>query len=255
MRKSVLGDIPQIDEMPISPCYSGLQDEKCVLVFDNEFRSESIARLIYDIENFRQNPSYNRMDLYFSSNGGCLQSMYRMVDYLNNIENFEINIIVDGEVASAGFYMIFLLENENVGVVFTETSYGMIHLGDTYVSARGQLDKRPSKFSFEKFKKEDIELLNKKFVDLIDELSLSKEEKNHIMNGQDFFLSKDRLEKVYEDYQDKKYFEDEATINSYIELNTQYKQIKLAKELMEDGFKKYLNLDIKKELGIEGDEQ
>lgn len=229
-------------------CYTGLQEEKGVMIFNDEFTTESITELIYNIENVRQSGSYKCLDLYFSSQGGELHSMYRLVDYINNLEGLDINLIVDGEIASAGFYTVFLLENVNV--IFNEACYGMIHLGDTYVSVRGQLDNTAPKYSWDKFHKTHMKNINNKFKEFILDLDLTEKEKKHILQGKDLFLYKEKLEKVYEVYRNKKFYESDEAIETYIALKEQQSNIKKTLKEMEEHFKKYSKIDVTKELGL-----
>lgn len=229
-------------------CYTGLKDEKGVIVFNEEFTQETITELIYNIENLRQSESYKCLDLYFSSPGGELHSMYRLIDYLNNLEGLDINLIVDGEIASAGFYTVFLLEDVNV--IFNEACYGMIHLGDTYISVRGQLDKTAPKYSWDKFHKNHMNNMNNKFKNFILELGLTDKEKKHILCGKDLFLHKEKLEKLYDEYRNKKFYSSDEAIQTYITLKEQQTNIQKSLKEMEKNFIKYSNIDITKELGL-----
>jgi len=80
-----------------------------VLVFNDEFHCENITRLINAIEKVKQN-EYDELTLYFDSVGGVVADMLNLVDYINNLEDLTINIVSNGYLYSAGFYLFFLLD-------------------------------------------------------------------------------------------------------------------------------------------------
>lgn len=230
-------------------CISGLENEKATLIFNKDFNNETISNLIYRIDNIRQSGSYVKLDIYFSSDGGDIDSMFMLADYINSIEDdFEIVIKVNGGVCSAGFYILFLLENTQV--LFGESSWGMIHLGTTWLDARGLLDPRKDNYSHNKFHKSEMDRLNKKFKDLIEQLKLTPKEKKYIYNGNDLHLCKSRLEEIYNDYFMKKDYNRPEMLEKYLNLKIQQKQLTDMISSVEEGFLRYGRDKTLEEIGL-----
>ena len=232
-------------------CNTGLTDEKATLIFYEEFTKESITNLIYRIDNIKQSGSYSRLDLYFSSPGGDVDSMFMLAEYINSIENedFEIIIKVNGGVCSAGFYILFLLDN--VKVEFGESSWGMVHLGTTWLDARSLLDPRQENRSFDKFHKSEMDRLNNLFKELIEKFPLTAKEKKHIYSGNDLHMNKIRLEEIYNEYFMKQDYNHPEMIETYLSLKMQQKQLSDMIENLEEGFKKYGTDETLEDIGLD----
>ena len=245
-----LDDMFFSSEAELEPvCVSGLNNEKATLIFNKDFNNETISNLIYRIDNVRQSGSYAKLDIYFSSDGGNIDSMFMLADYINSIEDdFEIVIKVNGGVCSAGFYILFLLENTQV--LFGESSWGMIHLGTTWLDARGLLDPRKDNYSHNKFHKSEMDRLNKKFKDLIEQLKLTPKEKKYIYNGNDLYLCKSRLEEIYNDYFMKKDYNHPKMIETYLDIKTQAESLNTHLESLKKGFIKYGTKSTLEEIGL-----
>lgn len=232
--------------------YTGMENQKTILVFDDIFETKSITRLINDIESVRQIGGYSVIDLYFTSDGGSADSMFMLSDYLNNLEDIHINLIVTGMVASAGFYILLLINNPCVNIEFNKCCSGLIHLGDTYVSCRGQLASENSRYNYDKFVSDHLDKLNDFFKkEILPKLNLSKKDLKHINEGKDLMLCADELEKMINEYHDKIFFESDEAVEQYIMLNEKIEQYAIALDKMREGFSKYADRDIDKELGID----
>ena len=235
--------------------YTGMQNQKTVITFNDCFEDETITRLINDIESVRQVGGYSEIDLYFTSDGGSADSLFVLADYLNNSQGITINFIVTGIVASAGFYILLLIENNDVNIIFNKHCSGLIHLGDSYMSYRGQLTTEESRYNWDKFRAESLKKLNEYFKnEILPNLNLSKKDLKHIEAGKDLMLHADELEKIVNEYHERKYFNSDEVVEHYVALNQQISEYAVALQDIKDKFKKYTGKDIDKELGIEFEE-
>lgn len=169
-----------------------------IIVFSDEFTDETIKGLIYEIEDMTSEfEEKDKLTLYFSSIGGNLNSLTMLVDYLNNLE-VEIDIVIHGNIYSAGFFTIFLLKKHNV--IFTISSLGMVHKGYTTVFTSELLDTN-KKYSTDIVRVEHLNKLNKYLEDkVISKLNLTKKELDMYNLGQDVYFDNDRLEELYKDF-------------------------------------------------------
>lgn len=213
--------------------YTNMENQKSVLVFDDEFCKEAITKLINDIESIRQIGGYSEIDLYFSSVGGYADYLFILSDYLNNVEDIHINFIANGIMSSCGFYILLLIDNSNIDILFNQTAYGLIHLADIFISSRGQLSKDSSRYNFDKFTNDNLKVLNEFLKKELDKLDISKQDREKLEQGQDVYLFRDELEKVIIQYHQTKYYESEGFISGMIEmknniemLQDKYKEIK-----------------------------
>lgn len=233
--------------------YTGMQNQKTVITFNDCFEDETISRLINDIESIRQIGGYSEIDLYFTSDGGSADSLFVLVDYLNNLKDITINFIVTGIVASAGFYILLLIENDDINIIFNKHCSGLIHLGDSYMSYRGQLTSEESRYNWDKFRAESLEKLNEYFKnEILPNLNLSKKDLKHIESGKDLMLHADELEKIVKEYHERKYFNSDKVIEYYVALNQQVSEYAMILQDIKDKFKLYTGKDIDIELGISG---
>lgn len=235
--------------------YTGMQDQKTVLVFNDCFAHETITHLINNIESARQVGGYSIIDLYFTSDGGSADSMFMLADYLNNVRDIQINIIVTGMVASAGFYILLLIDNEYVNIIFNKCCSGLIHLGDNLISYRGQLAPENSRYNYDKFVSDHLEKLNEFFKnDILPKLNLSKKDLKHINEGKDLMLHGDELEKIINEYHENKYFNSDESVEHYVNLQQKISEYAELIGDFKNKFQKYIGKDIDKELGIENKE-
>lgn len=234
--------------------YTGMKDQKTVVAFNDYFEHEAIIGLIYNIESIRQIGGYDTIDLYFSSPGGVTDTLFILSDYLNNINDIKINFIVNGEVASCGFYILLLIENSNIDLIFNEHCSGLIHLGDTYISARGQLTSEESRYNWDKFRAKDLEKLNNYFKELILKLNLSEKDREKLNEGRDVIFHGDELEKIVNEYHNNRYFNSDEAVEHYVSLQQKISEYTVLIGDFKNKFQQYAGKDIDKELGIENRE-
>lgn len=236
--------------------YTGMQNQKTVVTFDDYFEHETITRLINKIESIRQIGGYDEIDLYFTSLGGVADTMFILADYLNNIKDIRINLLINGMVASCGFYILLLIENPNVDLIFNEHCSGLIHLGDTYISARGQLTSEESRYNWEKFRAEDLKRLNDYFKkEIIPKLNLSKKDMKQLNEGRDVMFHGDELEKIVNEYHNNRYFNSDEAVEHYVNLQQKISEYAMLIGDFKDKFQQYTGKDIDKELGIEYEDE
>lgn len=192
-----LGDFPKNESLPV--ILNGLENEKTVLWYEDGFDKESIYKLINEIELARQVKGYSEIDLYFCSNGGYVYALDILVDYLNHLEEIKINLIVSGMVASCGFFLVFLVDNENIEVTFGKSAQGMVHLPDILLSNRDQKSKDDYRFNETKLNKEYVDRLSQDLHDnVLVYLGINKETIDRIMHGDDVYFDRDELSGMYE---------------------------------------------------------
>lgn len=184
---------------------SGNRDNrKSVVYFRDSFNSDSIRDLINDIEAVRQSGNFNEVDLYFISDGGLVTDMYIFKNYLENLENFTVNIIVAGPVCSAAFWLLVMLDDaSHVNISYTMEAVGMIHLANIIVDVRGLYGDNPTR---SKFLKKETDLYNDSIkMTILPHLGLSKKQIKTITDGGDVWLSRAELIHAVDTYKEYYY--------------------------------------------------
>lgn len=245
-----------IDENKSSPVvYTGMQNQKTVIIFNDCFNNKTITNLINDIESIRQIGGYEIIDLYFSSSGGETDTLFILADYLNGIQDIKINFRVNGMVLSCGFYILLLINNNNINLKFSKHCSGLIHLGDTWLLARSQLTTEKGRYNFEKFRAEDLKKLNEYLKnEIIPNLNLSKEDIKKLNEGGDVIFHGEELEEIVTRYHERKYFQSDEAMSDYILLKEEATELLCLIDNFKEKFKKYAKIDVDKELKIEGEE-
>lgn len=220
--------------------YTGLQNQKSVLYFNDYFEKKPIYELINNIETIRQVGSYSTIDLYFTSNGGYIDSLFVLSDYLNHIEDIEINFIVNGMVASCGFNILVLIDNEHIHLNFNDFCTGLIHFADNIISSRAQQSSEADRYVIEKFAKSELDRLNNWFKsEILPYLGLSKTDLKHLEEGKDVLLTKDELETAVDNYREYKYVMSEEFEMAYNMIDSQISELKKNKLEMSKLKRKY----------------
>lgn len=109
-------------------------------VFRDDISTDSITKLILDIEDIRQN-NYSNLNLFFSSIGGEVSEMKNLATYLNSIEDMNIRIIANDELSSAGFMIMFEVDNDNIEIQIDDQCICMVHLPSFRIETRDLLKK------------------------------------------------------------------------------------------------------------------
>lgn len=246
-----------INEHKTAPIvYTGMQNQKTVIIFNDYFNNKTITNLINDIESIRQIGGYEIIDLYFSSLGGETDTLFILADYLNGIQGIKINFRVNGMVASCGFDILLLINNNNINLTFNQHCSGLIHLGDTWLSARSQLTTEEGRYNLEKFRAEDLKKLNEYFKnEIISNLNLSKKDIKKLNEGGDVILHAKELKEIVTKYHECKYFNSEESISDYVSIQEDISELLSLAIDFKEKFKRYAKIDIDKELGIEVEEQ
>lgn len=213
--------------------YSGVQNEKSIIYFNDYFEKKPIFELINNIESIRQIAGYNEIDLYFTSDGGFADSLFVLADYLNNIQNIRINFIVTGMAASCGFYILVLIDNPNVNIVFNDFCTGLIHFADSAISDRSQRSNEDERYEFSKFFKHELDRLNEWMkTEILPYLGLSKEDMKKLEEGKDVYLTRDELEEVVTNYKEYKYVTSEEFEIAYEMIDAEIEKLKESKRSM-----------------------
>lgn len=238
-----MGLLPIKEERPI--VLTGMMGQKTVMYFDDEFDKEPITRLINDIEMARQVGGYSVIDLYFSSLGGNADTLFVLGDYLNNIEDIDINFIVNGMVASCGFLILLLIDNEKIHISCNQFSSGLIHLADIYLSTRDQRSSEEDRYRFSKFLKSEVEKLNKWILnDVVPLLPLSDKDKQKISEGEDVMFSGDELDSLIRKYQYNRFMRTERFLEEYVSIGDEIKALQSVRKKMKKDYKDIMNKDI-----------
>lgn len=248
IKNKLCGDLFQPLKNRIVPvAYTGMENQCTTIYFSDSFEFESIYNLMTDIDSVRQIGGYSKITLYFSSNGGDADCLFALADYLNQISDIEIDFVVTGMVASAGFYILLMIDNPNINIIFSDRCSGLIHLGDTYLSSRGSLSKESERYNWDKFLERDINELNKYFKEnFINKLKLRKEDRKRLNQGQDLHLLKEELENVVYSFHERKYYESEDFLNDYSQLENKIKEFEEILDNMKQEYKKNTGKDFTK---------
>lgn len=195
--------------------------------FNSDFTDENIYKLIQDIEKVKQ-AEYRKLTLYFESNGGSITSLRVLANYLNNkIGDLKIEINVIGLVASAGFYILVMVDNKNINIKFDETSCGLIHLSNSQISCRSLLSQDNERYDAEQFFIKSIPTLNEWLTEnYLDKLNLKEEDKAMLQQGKDVMLDAKELERVVTEFHEDRYLESEDCQEEVINLIDAYEEIK-----------------------------
>lgn len=221
--------------------YAGLVNQKSVIYFNDYFEKKPITELINNIELVRQVGGYSVIDLYFTSNGGFIDSLFVLSDYLNNLEGITINFIVNGMVASCGFNILVLIENPNINIVFNKFCSGLIHFADIMLSSRAQQSSESNRYIIEKFAKAELDRLNEWFKDeILPYLGLSKTDLKKLEEGKDVLLNAEELEDAVANYKEYKYVTSEEFEVNLAVIDSEIKELQNAKKDMLRLKKKYI---------------
>lgn len=109
-------------------------------VFRDDISTDSITKLILDIEDIRQN-NYSNLNLFFSSVGGEVSEMRNLATYLNSIEDMHIRLIANDELSSAGFMIMFEIDNDNIEIQIDDKCICMVHVPSFSMETRDLLKK------------------------------------------------------------------------------------------------------------------
>lgn len=239
LKTKICGDTLQPIKNRITPIvYTGMENQSTTIYFDDGFEFETIYNLISDIDSIRQIGGYSKINLYFSSNGGNADCLFVLSDYLNQIDDIEIDFIVTGMVASAGFYILLMVNSSNINIIFNDGCFGVLHLGDTWLSSRGRLSNDSGRYDWNKFKEKDINNLNSYFrINYINKLKLSKEDRKRLNQGQDLHLEKKELEDIVYSFQERRYFESEEFLKNYADLKFSVEELQNNIKELKDKYK------------------
>jgi ATP-dependent protease ClpP protease subunit len=221
------GDLLGIEPRVEPVIYSGIEPTKGVFYFDDAFTKESIIGLINDIEQFRQG-GYTGLDLYFQSNGGDVDYLFTLADYINTLpEGFDLTILPNGMCASAGFYIMLMVERANI--VFLKPAYGMIHLASCYINSYALYNNDKTTHDYSKFRLDNIKELND-FIkeEYIKNLDVAEDDLKQILEGKELYFSNEEFEKVVISYANKKYFKSDGFKAHIEQLESQADNIDLA---------------------------
>lgn len=235
----VCDNTQNINNRIVPVVYTGMENKCATVYFNDYFYFEPIYSLITDLDSIRQVGSYSKLTLYFSSGGGLADCLFTLSDYFNQIDDIEIDLVVSGMVASAGFYILLMIDNPNINIIFNDISSGIIHLSDTFLSSRGMLSKDDGRYNWDKFRQKESEKLNNYFkINYINKLKLSKEDRKRLNQGQDLHLDKKELEDIVYSFQERRYFESEEFLKNYADLKFNMNELQDNIEELKDKYKK-----------------
>lgn len=220
--------------------------------FDGLFEKNSIEELIQGI-NMSIAIGNKELTVYFSSDGGYMYCLTVLSDFFNNLpSDIYIDFVVSGGVCSCGFYILLMINNPNINIIFDKMSaWGMIHLADSWNSQRGILGKENYKHNDSKFEKHNLDRLNKILKeDYLDQLDLSDEDREQIENGHDVYFDCEELERLVTDFHNKRYYTSDLFIEDYVKAKQEVQDKNSLLKQIESEYKFYTGKDIKKELKI-----
>lgn len=151
------------------------------IIFENQISNKTVQNLINNIN------SYQFVNLYFSTNGGRVDSMKILVDFLNHryAEN-SIKIILFNELVSAGTYMLI----DYHGPLFIkDLRYFMFHAPDIRLNTiRND--------AYDKKIKEMLDQHNEIYYEDIASLGLTKAEIKKIKEGGDIYIYQEDFSRI-----------------------------------------------------------
>ena len=171
------------------------------IVFDDDLTTESVTKLIYQIEDSQTSEIF----LKFSSMGGDLQSAEMLLEYLGHCDytsgiGKKIRLIAFNHLASSAFYLFFkanaIIKKILIGTV------GEIHVPGISVHTRNLLDKT----SVSSMQVKDIANMVSEWLLWYKNLGFNESEITRLKKGKSLFIDKKRLDqilKVHEPYQYK----------------------------------------------------
>lgn len=247
IKKNNLCFMSDFSNVDIEPSVMDNPNSKETTIWFNGYYSyENIYKLMTQIDSVVQSGGYEKINLYYSSDGGEADSLFALSNYLNNINNIDISIRIVGMVASCGFYLLTLLDNPNISLEFTQSSSGLIHLGDILISARGLLSKESSRYCQEKFLQQGIDDLNKYLKEeILDNLELSDIDRDKLNQGNDVMLQSDELEKIIISFHEKRYYKSDSFIEDIISVKHDIEELQQAYKSLGDQYKYFTGCNVK----------
>ncbi len=151
------------------------------IIFENQISHKSVQGLINNIN------QYAFVNLYFSTNGGRVDSMKILVDFLNHrYDENSIKITLFNELVSAGSYMLI----DYKGPLFIkDLRYFMFHAPDITLNTIRNSD-------YEKKIKQMLDAHNEVYYEDIADLGLSKVELKKIREGGDVYIYQDEFHRI-----------------------------------------------------------
>lgn len=181
-------------------------NSKNIYVFNDEFTKESIPNLMFAIEKIKQS-GCQKLNLFFNTIGGVMSEMLNLKDYLNSVEDMNINIICNEELSSAGFVIMFMLDNENISIEISDYALCMIHLASFYINTN-DLKSKLSANAQESLKFLSInDNFNKDILKMLELAGMSTEKIKCVSDGQEVYMSGKEMKlylKNYKQYKDNK---------------------------------------------------
>ena len=214
------------DMLDVQPIIMDGNATETVVWFSSDFTEYNIYKLIQDIEQVKQG-DYKKMKLYFSSNGGCIFSLRVLANYLNTqIGDLEIDVYVSGLVASAGFYILLMLENSNIKIKFDNLSMGLIHLSDMLVSQRSMLSREDARYNAEQhYIKSTVTFNNWLTTEYLDKLDLREKDREMLQQGKDVMLENKELERIVTKFREDRFLESDECQEEIGDLMVLYTEI------------------------------
>lgn len=147
------------------------------IFFQDDIDKETVIELIDKLEQYQ-----GQINLYFSTEGGCLTPMYFLIDYLNSRKD-EITIHLVDELISAGTYLLTDFE----GKIIIEDSLDLIlfHKAD-----RSVYTLRQNNVIDEKILVQQTEAGNKRQQEKLKLLGLNDKQLKLYSQGKDVVLYK-----------------------------------------------------------------
>jgi ATP-dependent protease ClpP protease subunit len=143
------------------------------LFFDDEINSETVQRLINELNN------YSTIDLFFTTEGGNLSVMEALIHYLNSRKD-DITIILTEEICSAGTFL--LTDFEGNIKISKSLDFILFHIADrmTYTSRKNALNMKELG--------KQLKVLNEELIDKYTTLGLTTSEIRKFKAGYDVIL-------------------------------------------------------------------
>lgn len=166
------------------------------IIFNNELTMETIYQLIEKLEAIShpiEEDIPEKINLFFSTNGGEISSTRVLIDYINN---YPIPILITffDQCSSSGFDFALHVEQEKQVL---DTAYSVIHLSSADIPSR---DLKDSKSFVYFFNNTYCKNLDTRAIDDFKMAGIGEHDINTILNGKDVYLDNKQFLKAIETY-------------------------------------------------------
>lgn len=169
----------------------GNELKKATIYFTKDIEYDTVEEFSKELDSTYA----EEIEIHFASYGGNPNAVDSLIRIVNNHEK-DITIVLIGEAISAGFLFI---NDCTRPILIGDSAYGMIHYGDTTLSARELLDQK----SYSSFTLREMDVINRRMLAAAKELGVSEEDIEAIKHGKDLYVSNELMREWFHSYEEK----------------------------------------------------